>query len=135
MSDLYIDQLFEYHKILKPPNGFTSINYLKNVKELSVSGEISQYDLTNDSIESINQVKNSLVHKLAESLISNELVEFEQCKNIENYSDVITASINIVEPGKKFVNLTDNKFIVQNEEFSNDELVQAVKIAYPERFI
>lgn len=135
MSDLYIDQLFEYHKILKPPNGFTSINCLKNVKELSVSGEISQYDLTNDSIESINQVKNSLVHKLAESLISNELVEFEQCKNIENFSDVITASINIVEPGKKFVNLTDNKFIVQNEEFSNDELVQAVKIAYPERFI
>lgn len=115
---------------LKNQSGFIKTNELKNVRELVVS-----YELSDAYKEPEEFVKEKLVYKLSKSIIENNLAIFNKYKNFDDFSNIFTATINVVDPGKRYVNIIDEKFMVNGEIFTNDELVQAVKNTFPERLL
>lgn len=118
----------------KHKDGFIKINEFKSVKELSVSEEVYT-EFFDNNINNIDYIKRGLIHKLLDTIFENDLYILNKYKNFENNTDIITASINIVDPGTRYVNLEGEKFIVNGETFTNDELIDAVKNTYPDRLI
>ena len=114
--------------------GFTKVNEIRNVKELSVSEEVYG-EFFDRNINNIDYIKRGLIHKLLDAIFENDCYVLNKYKNFESNTEIVTISINVVDPGKRYVNLENDKFIVNGEIFTNDELIVAVKNTYPDRLI
>lgn len=80
-------------------------------------------------------VELEIAHRIAAALHQNGDILFDRSESFFDDSSVITGTVFIVEPTNSYINLKDNKFIVNNEVFTNEELVEAVKSYYAERLI
>lgn len=121
------------HEII-PNHGWGSSQTTKSVKKYEVHYEYDRYKQVMTNIPE-ELIKRDLAYKLGIAIIENNLAEFEKIFHPENFKETISASINIADPGIKFANLEQKYFKVQDEKFSNDELVEAVKHYYAERLI
>ena len=72
---------------------------------------------------------------MVDELISNKCITIFENPNNTKGDMLISSEIHLIESANKYVNFFDNKFVVKGEKFTNDELINAVKIAFPERFI
>jgi len=116
-----------------PINGFGKVNCIKSVNELQVSASTSYYGY--DEADRIREVKRDLVEKLANSIIRNNLANFTEEFEPHRVGSKITAQIHVVDPGERYVNVIEDKFTVNGEVFSNEDLIIAVKETFPERFV
>ena len=116
-------------------DGFQKQNMQKCVKEISIRKviDVNEYD----DIGLINQIsiQHSIIEELAQNIIENNLAQIYESTSFNTNEKVLTAHINIVEPGVKYSNLIEDVFKVSGEVFTNEELVKAVKNLYPERLV
>ena len=113
-------------------DGFNNVPEIRTVQTFSVkSQELHQ--------EHAEIYKKSILEELAASLgrkiLSANLTEVNYEKNEVRGTQTFILSISAVQPGIKYVNVLDNVLSVNGEKFSEGDLIRAVKIAYPERFI
>ena len=104
----------------------------QHVKEVSVSHKVSYLDTINTHSDEIQQiVKDLIFYELADKICKSGLITI----NRHNYE--LVATMYITKPEYKYYNLLvpQHIFEVEDQQFSNDELVEAVKNYYAERFI
>lgn len=109
---------------------FTNEICTKQVKKVSVSA-VNHAHIHARSID----VELEIAQRIAAALHQNGDILFDRSESFFDDSSVITGTVFIVEPTNSYINLKDNKFIVNNEVFTNEELVEAVKSYYAERLI
>lgn len=112
-------------------NGFFKASEVKNVANVCVKAEVRN----GLSIIPEEEILRELILKLSHELFKNKMVTLNSMKSFERDSTMYSASINVAPPGTRYINIEDESFVVNGEKFSEEELVQAVKIAYPERLL
>lgn len=115
---------------LKNPEGFYDVISQKNVNKLRAEIKV---DFETSSM-SEEYVKSELIRKLVKGLINNSLVNIYTSKDTDGIT-TYAAEINAVHTGTSYVNLEDKQFTVEGENFTNEDLVEAVKKCFPERFV
>jgi len=118
-------------------NGFIQTERLRNVQEICATLNVDAYAMNNAMNNGITKeyIIQNLISRISSSLFSAKLVELEQLKSVDNDEIIFKASIVVSPPGIKYMNVQDEAFIVNNEKFTEEELINAVKIAYPDRII
>jgi len=111
--------------------GFLKENKSSQVKSLKVMIETETYKSPPDQ----DYLKYELIDKLSEGILKNNLCYFEKDFSPKDFNEIYYAEINVVAPGLKYVNLEQTVFKVGDEVFTNDELIEAVKSHFAERFI
>lgn len=76
-----------------------------------------------------------LTQHILKDLISSKLIRLDTYKDGESYSIKYTAVLNVAPQGVQFMNVRDDVFTINNEHFNEEEIKEALKIAYPERLI
>ena len=116
-------------------DGWQVITESRGVKEIKVQTEM-EFDMYRDSsLDWHKYTMHNITHNLAKAIISEKLFSYKRFSDDLNRKDIIQATIHVAEPGIKYINKQNGKFIVNGEEFSNDDLVKAVKYTFPERLI
>lgn len=126
MLDLYSHEIHD--------NGWMKQHKAKLFKFLEVHYE---HDRFNQKMYDVPEeiIKRELAYKLGDEIFKRDLVHFEKNFHPENFKQTISAGINVAQPGIQYANLEEFVFKVNDEEFTNDELVEAVKSYYAERLI
>jgi len=109
------------------PEGWGTRHQVKNIRTIQAKAYINS--------EYVDHIKQDLCYRLAQELFDSGFVNFKETTEPYSYDRIFYAGINVVESQQKYINLEERTFIVQNEHFSNEDLVKAVKIAFPERFL
>lgn len=129
-----------YDPLTMSPNGMRKTASHGNVSKIECVAEIS---LLEDNIGMSNEeLQLKLVRQFAGG-VYDELVRdpsyFHCIDRIENPDRLTTQyrSTILIAQSKhdKYLNMSGNTFIVQDQHFTNDDLIQAVKNTFPERFI
>lgn len=126
------NDLYEHEKFYI--NGMNKKSEYRSVKRLSVHYKKNRYNADMDSVPP-ELIKQELAYKLGAEIISGGHARFEKSYNPENFEETYAAEINVVTPGQSYINMHGDVFVVEGEEFSNAELVEAVKNYYAERLI
>lgn len=127
--DLYMGEKIDFTK-----HGWTKERTPAQAKTLVVHYEHSRYD-TYMGEQPKELIIRELAYKLAESILENDLVRFNKNFHTENFKETYSATVVVVDPGIKYMNLEKDVFKVDGEVFDNEELIKAVKEYYAERFI
>lgn len=114
-------------------NGFNNVDVVKNVKVLTISRACDSFHIDDKKNELF--IKRNIAQDLSKSLIENDLIIFNIYEEWFNNQKIIQGTINVVDPGIRYVNKKDEKFVVDDQVFDNDELIEAVRKTFPERFI
>lgn len=115
-------------------NGWNTIETSPSITSFTTQEIIYDHYVENEQ-EYLARIKENLVYKLTSQLMESGLVDFVQHKDALTGSTVVRAEVDVVPVGQRFANRTENSFVVDEQTFTNDELVEAVKKAYPEKFI
>lgn len=83
----------------------------------------------------VNEVKHELTNRLANQLINSNMIMTYESPYYNTGENVVIAEIKVVKSDKDYVNYSGEKFVLKNQEFTNEELIEAVKQTFPERFI
>lgn len=118
-------------------NGFNKIQTAKQVTNITSETRIDEFKYTHSSsdYDFLDSSYMDLTHKLVHEMIKNNLVNFTQHKDVMSGDHVIRANLNAVKCEQQFVNLEEQSFIVDGNKFTNEELIEAVRHTYPEKFI
>lgn len=100
-------------------------------KNIHVEMKIPDYsDIPKELIE------REIAYSLAKQIIENGLVSVYEHYSHEDFSKVFAVDMNVSPTGRQFTSMVTNQmFKVNGEEFSEDELIFAVKKTYPEKLI
>lgn len=112
-------------------NGFYSVTEASPLINIRYSIECDGYNPQSEEYI-YARLKSGLVDKL----FNNKqlyIITKDWDADTNNYRYSI--DINISKRGYKFSNVVNSEFRVQDEAFTEEELISAVQIAYPERFI
>jgi len=110
-------------------NNITSEQNIKSCILIKTNGIYSYKD-------NINEIKNDLTTKLITKAIKSKQIIFQ--KKVDNFTYKYinySASVNIAKPGIKFTTVFNEKFKIDNELFSEEEVIESLKSTFPERFI
>jgi hypothetical protein len=78
----------------------------------------------------------SIKYKLYTDLMEADCVSISKHKYVQDMSTVYRGEINFMPNGNEYTGLIEtNIFKVENEKFSEKELIHAVRKTFPERFI
>lgn len=117
-------------------NNFNPTNIHEKVKELSVNVVLSEYDKCILSEYDIKQkIVDELSYLLADEIVKNNYITSETYTEAVTLNEIFAVKTKICKNSTSYVNFVDNVFRVDKEEITNDELVQAVRNTFPERFI
>lgn len=116
-------------------DGWQIVNESRGVKEIKVQTEMEFDMYTYGSVDLYETIKREIIYNLAKVIISENLFSYKRFSDDLDRKDIIQASIHVAAPGIKYINKQNERFIVNGEEFSNDDLVKAVKYTFPERLI
>jgi len=122
------------------PSGLNQTSKVGNFRKIECAAELSYLERSN--ARSNEELQIELVHRFAQG-VCDELVRdpsyfhcIERDTNQKTMSFIYRSAIFIAEsPHDKYLNMLGNEFMVDGQGFSNDELIQAVKNTFPERFI
>lgn len=111
--------------------GFTKISNLKEVKEIYSFFSASRYadNLTVDAI------RYRLAANLTKELIDQNMVSFHTHFDRDRFVDTVKAEVTICPPGTLVNSKQDEYFKVDDELFTEEEIINALKKTYPERLI
>lgn len=111
--------------------GFTKISNLKEVKEVRSFFSASRYEdnLTFDAL------RYRLASNLATELITKNLVSFQTHFDRDRFVDTVCAEVTICPPGTQMLSKQDEYFKVDDELFTEEEIITAIKNTYPDRLI
>ena len=126
ITDLSIDNVMKNMN-----NGWNIIN--KQSKIESLVSQI-QFDIRNNYINEEN-LKLEIAKNFIYELLKNDLIEFSTESDLNREIKILRGEIFISKGKKSYLNLVDKIFKVGDNEFTNDELVEAVKYKFAERFI
>lgn len=119
-------------KFMSSPDGYNTYIASNTASKISCQYILNNNDILNNEE---NEIKNILINSIADELYKNNFVHFSKKEHMETQETIIKAEINVVPLGEKFGLIENDMFIVNGEKFSEEDLIEAVKIAYPERFI
>ena len=111
--------------------GFTKISNLKEVKEVRSFFSASRYE---DRL-TFDELRYRLASNLATELITKKLVSFETHFDRNRFVDTICAEVTICPPGTQMNSKQDEYFKVDDELFTEEEIIKAIKNTYPDRLI
>ena len=126
ITDLSIDNVMKNMN-----NGWNIIN--KQSKIESLVSQI-QFDIRNNYINEEN-LKLEIAKNFIYELLKYDLIEFSTESDLNREIKILRGEIFISKGKKSYLNLVDKIFKVGDNEFTNDELVEAVKYKFAERFI
>lgn len=129
-----------YDPLTKSPAGFYKTNKQGTFRKIECTAELSYLERSN--AVSTEELQIALIHRLSQGVF-DELVRdpsYFHCIDRENNQNTMSeryrSAIFIAQsPHDKYLNMLGNEFMVDGQSFSNDELIQAVKNTFPERFI
>lgn len=112
-------------------NGFFKASEVKTVADFWVKKEVR------NGLPKIHEeiIREQLILKLSHELFKSKIVTLHSMKTFERDRTVYIASINVAPPGTSYMNIEGETFVANGEKFSEEEFIQAVKIAYPERLL
>lgn len=110
-------------------NGFFKTNEATNVATLRAA-----FVDKNEQLEESEIVK-ILIQQISYEILKEKLYTFDKIKDFDSLNTTYYANVGVTPPGQKFANVQNERFSVDDVHFNEDELIEAVKIAYPERFI
>ncbi len=125
------NEIFRTQGLITNINGFGLEKKQVQVQKISYS-KIIDLEYINDSEESVHDI---VILELAQKIIKSGLVKIEEQTMIASKRKQLKVEINIVEPSVKFANLTNEVFKIGEEQFTEKELIEAVKSYYPERLV
>ena len=111
--------------------GFTKISNLKEVKEIRSFFSASRYEET----LTFDALRYRLASNLATELITKNLVSFQTHFDRDRFVDTVCAEVTICPPGTLVNSKQDEYFKVDDELFTEEEIINALKKTYPERLI
>lgn len=136
MKHIYPDNpfaLYDHEKKIQT-NGWQTQNESKKIKRLDVHYQHSRYDAKFDQVPD-ELIFRELAYKLGSAILQDNLADYSKSVDQETFAMTYHATINVADPGVKYVNLDGTRFKVGDEEFTNEELIDAVKDYFAERFI
>lgn len=81
-----------------------------------------------------SEVERELCSKLVHELLTSKMIRVHQEKNI--MGDIyFTAELTVVPQGIKMMNVSNDVYHINGEEFNEYDIIEALKHTYPERFI
>lgn len=123
--------LFEHEKW---NNGWQTRKSAQGVTHLIAQYQHSRYSQDMDSIPE-ELLMQEMAYKLAKEILESDSATIYKNLDQETFNETIYAEICIAPPGMKYVNRDEEVFQVDDELFTNEELIEAVKGFYAERFI
>lgn len=114
-------------------DGWKAIVENFEVTQLKAEIEIDKFSLSGGLPEI--DIKRSLVDKLASGIIQRDLMTFSATDSSMTHMRLFRGSIGITDPLRHYVYRVNDAFVVEKNTFSEKELIEAVKYAFPERFI
>lgn len=121
-------------KIMSTHDGYNTYIASNTASKITCQYILDDIDISNNQ-EYENEIKKTLIDSIAYELYKNNYVNFSKNKELKTQETIIRAEINVVPLGAKFGLIENDMFIVNGEKFTEEDLIEAVKIAYPERFI
>jgi hypothetical protein len=107
-----------------------------HVENKIIQYEIHQsfYDCNEENSEEF--LIDSIKQNLYDQLIASNSVIISKHEQFENMTATYRGEINVLSNGDQYTGLIEtNIFKVENEKFSEKDLIQAVRKTFPERFI
>lgn len=115
--------------------GFNNRSITKQVTEFNVSESFPSDVVAFSDPKMWNNIAKELAYKLSQEMLRSGYITVHETKDHLRDETVFRAEANAVLTSPRFVNLVENSFIVDEQSFTNEELVEAVKYTYPEKFI
>jgi hypothetical protein len=130
----------ENHEIFGMPGIYHANGFMDRPKTKYVERVVSHESINSQRFEHDNytfdfekHIERKLVDNLINVLLERKLVQFHKEKR---YNEVnFSAAISVVDGKNEYVNFSEPHFIVDDEHFTNSELIEAVKNTFPERLI
>ena len=119
-------------KIMPTHDGYNTYIASNTASKITCQYILDDINISNNQE---NEIKKTLIDSIAYELYKNNYVNFSKNKELKTQETIIRAEINVVPLGAKFGLIENDMFIVNGEKFTEEDLIEAVKIAYPERFI
>lgn len=121
--------LYEHEK-----EGWGKERKTKNVRNVHVEYVTHRFSADMDKIpEEI--IKRELAYKLGKEILENDLCNYYRTTSNKDFTETFAADIFVTEGSMQYYNRTDDVFKVHDEIFTNEELIEAVKSHFAERFI
>jgi len=118
------------HVIWNPQQGFTQHNGVAETKIFRVN--VIHKD-------GLNIPKSVIYHELAlelsHEIIAAKVIRVSTQQNAYDYSLQYTAELTACSPGTKFTNVRNDVFTINNEHFNEQDIIEALKLTFPERFL
>lgn len=122
-------------------NGFFKVDEVKSVIRVSVPHtEVDERgDSLKDELLKEEKAKYKAAQKLLKRLVEENFIQFEAVKQppVDSFEDNITyyANIHATMPGHTFMQVQNESLKVDGELFNEDEIIEAIRKTYPERFV
>lgn len=87
-----------------------------------------------DRVWDSDAVEHDLCSKIVQELLTNKMIRINQEKNINN-DITFTAELTVVQPSIKMMNVSNEVFYINSEQFNEEDIITALKNTFPERFI
>ena len=113
----------------KSLNGFTTQNRSMPTTEFTITRKIDSQNTDQQLVEQ------NMVEEIVQHIFKNNLIFIEENSSLISNEKILIAKLNICTSGTKYANVIDNFFTINDEIFTNDELIAAVKAYYPERLV
>jgi hypothetical protein len=139
---MYNDKLMEEWDGVKPPwhapkenvDGFTKSVNAKSTIEIHAQRKFSKHLFDTDTIDE-KLIQADLAIELATEIIKSGQVSFYRHFNAAEYQETVVAEVTVCPRGARFRQVEDEYFKVNDELFTEEEVIQAIKQTYPDRLI
>lgn len=113
---------------------FTEHSVSKNVHKIQARYTVDGYYEDIPLYEQGN-IHKELVYELIAGAYDSGLINIQSYKMAGSYRTQFIATLRATNSPGDFITDDENFFVVADEKFTNEELAEAVKIAFPERFL
>lgn len=117
-------------------NGFCKITSDLGTHTITIKTPISTRMLQQNKNVVEEQVKRNTCQRIVNALLENNFINISE-NEFDHYTNecVVTTSVTVVVPPKKMVNILEDRFYVDGVYFDSDDLIEAVRNTFPDKFI
>jgi hypothetical protein len=138
----YNNKLMEEWDGAKPPwhnpkdgvDGFTKSVNAKSVVEIHAQKRYSKHIIDTDTIDE-KVIQADMAYQLAAEIVKSGHVSFYRYFDQLAYEETIVAEVTVCPRGARFRQVEDEYFKVNDELFTEEEVIRAIKQTYPDRLI
>ena len=82
-----------------------------------------------------SEISRELAYNIVHELLDAKVIRITSNERLEDFSMQYIAELTVAPLGTRMMNVRNDVFTINNEHFNEKEIITALKIAYPERFI